>query len=470
MQGRLSNEATLKDVTPAQWKEWYLSLPANTSRFVHNVRVRRVLLTSRELTMDTREAMRRQAHLPPPTETAYSLSKMAAIAQDARRVFGQAERRIRENLSILDADDIDPPGEKDPFSVRQILLEVARTGDVPRIKHGNVSMHVHSALGGHTFNHLRGRLFLSKREAWAAQILLCDSFGWNYTTIEELEVPNTVSVDGTFLYHLKLVKRRRGGSRTIETQSVIDDGPQSTGRLITRIMTITAPGRALLSSSDPQRLIVWRPARDVGDRRIRFDGAANPPSWAEEFGYHPNFRRMRKTYNVLRGGGPNQNTEETHNSVYVLPEPASHVAAEATIAAGISDVVSRSRDLLARIAHEDTEVDDTAVGSCLDYDHSPFSEEGLPCQASFLMCFGCPNAVIMPRHLPRITFLLRALLSLAGALPPELWESKWRSHFERIQVIKLQHVTAAKWEDASRRVTERDREIVNRVLMDWLTS
>ena len=45
-------------------------------------------------------------------------------------------------------------------------------------------------------------------------------------------------------------------------------------------------------------------------------------------------RRLRRTVQVLIRKQPAQNTPETHDSVYVLPDPASRGEARATIAAG----------------------------------------------------------------------------------------------------------------------------------------
>ncbi|MEU0194965.1 hypothetical protein ABZ250_34880 [Streptomyces afghaniensis] len=53
---------------------------------------------------------------------------------------------------------------------------------------------------------------------------------------------------------------------------------------------------------------------------------------------------------------------------------------------------------------------DTLASACTDIEHSP---GGGRCRQSFLTCFGCPNALVMERHLP-------ALLSLAEALREDL--------------------------------------------------
>ncbi|WP_089107751.1 hypothetical protein [Streptomyces hyaluromycini] len=53
---------------------------------------------------------------------------------------------------------------------------------------------------------------------------------------------------------------------------------------------------------------------------------------------------------------------------------------------------------------------DTLACACTDIEHSP---DGGRCHQSFLACFGCPNALVLERHLP-------ALLALAQALRDDL--------------------------------------------------
>jgi hypothetical protein len=51
---------------------------------------------------------------------------------------------------------------------------------------------------------------------------------------------------------------------------------------------------------------------------------------------------------------------------------------------------------------------DTLVTSCLDFEHSPQSNDEL-CNVSFLTCLRCPNALVAEHHLPKLFALLRWL-------------------------------------------------------------
>ncbi|MGW2891830.1 hypothetical protein ACWDDN_42305 [Streptomyces griseoruber] len=49
---------------------------------------------------------------------------------------------------------------------------------------------------------------------------------------------------------------------------------------------------------------------------------------------------------------------------------------------------------------------DTLASACMDIEHSP---GGGRCQQSFVTCFGCPNALVLKRHLPALLALVDAL-------------------------------------------------------------
>jgi hypothetical protein len=66
---------------------------------------------------------------------------------------------------------------------------------------------------------------------------------------------------------------------------------------------------------------------------------------------------------------------------------------------------------------------DTLVTACLDIDSSPFNEGR--CQASFLTCLTCPNALITHRHLPGLLELLDQLDTERQAIDAHTW---WARH------------------------------------------
>src|SRR6185437_9504486 len=104
-------------------------------------------------------------------------------------------------------------------------------------------------------------------------------------------------------------------------------------------------------------------------------------------------RWLRRTVQVLIRREPAQNSEQTHESAYVLRDPATLPEAEQVTAQGLTDAVSHARATVKMRM-----LLDTATGACLDFSNSPSGLPGL-CTASFLDCLACPNAVATRRHL-----------------------------------------------------------------------
>jgi hypothetical protein len=77
---------------------------------------------------------------------------------------------------------------------------------------------------------------------------------------------------------------------------------------------------------------------------------------------------------------------------------------------------------------------DTAFAACLDIRHSPFND-GI-CQASFLTCFQCPNALATQQHLPALLALLDRLENARQAIDSDTWWDRhgrtWRAITEDI--------------------------------------
>src|SRR5207249_3479390 len=129
-------------------------------------------------------------------------------------------------------------------------------------------------------------------------------------------------------------------------------------------------------------------------------------------------QRLRRTHQALFGG-PRQNTQRTHEDVYLLRNAVVRAESADVIAAGLHEAVGharasvRMRLLRASPDPDEREIDelaeqtgmpaervralvrgdlDTATGACRDFQHSPFTPAG-PCSVSFLLCFACDNAV-----------------------------------------------------------------------------
>jgi hypothetical protein len=67
---------------------------------------------------------------------------------------------------------------------------------------------------------------------------------------------------------------------------------------------------------------------------------------------------------------------------------------------------------------------DTAFAACADINHSPLNQ-GRCCTASFMMCFGGPNALVTHDHIPKLKALLDWLIDQRNKIDLDLW---WRQY------------------------------------------
>lgn len=448
------------------------------------VRVPALLLRDQPaVPLGTRREMARRQPDDVRNEPSYTDAELQQITGHARRVFGLAERRVAANVTHLKAFRAGAFADGSVEAQLGEALEVlAATGDVPHGRwpasgHRYLTPPMRALLGGQVAEVTWKRLFLDEYEAFAAAVLLAGEQGWNYTSIVELRMPTDLGGgSGGPIYSLQLEKRRRHPPHRYETRTLPDDGPRSPGRLLTRIIAATEPARALrrMHGQPTDRLLAFRLAlvRRAGDPgpadHIKDDlaGAVSPQTkWLRATGARVNFRRIRKAVNVRHRRQPNQNTRDTHDAVYVLADPHSAVEAEAVIARGVENAIQHADRVMATVAGRNkAKVPDTATAGCTDHIRSPFSDWGVPCTASFLLCLACTNAVVMPRHLGRLAHLHEALGQLRESLPPATWAQDWAPHYARLHDLRSNHYTDAQWRQAQTQLTESDRGLVSALL------
>ncbi|MFD5451270.1 hypothetical protein [Streptomyces sp. NPDC127100] len=129
------------------------------------------------------------------------------------------------------------------------------------------------------------------------------------------------------------------------------------------------------------------------------------------------------------------NTADTSFTHYLRADPFVADWAADVLTEAITDAEENARAVVVRLGGEPvTRVPervreqaavgalDTLASACTDIEHAP---GGGRCRQSFLACFGCPNALVLERHLP-------ALLALAEALREDLQRrdaAQWASRY-----------------------------------------
>ncbi|MEU5050124.1 hypothetical protein [Streptomyces sp. NPDC021096] len=487
--GQPQPPADIPDLTVATWTAWKLSRPQTAMGYVQITAVAGFLQLDARLSQPVRAAMAKRVPRIKVKEHAFAPEEFQQIRLAARTTFRSALLRIRENTQLLGAwrDGAVARQDRENWLIGEALDSLARTGHVPRYvgtdNRQRVVFRYARALGGENSRYTWQRLYLSRREAAALGVLMVAEHGFNSTTIGELRTPRATpeSGEGRFpVYRVELEKRRRGTASNFETRNLADFGADSPGRLITEALEATAHARAYLASvgCTVDRLLVWHEARSrdwqasegllregpfgLGLTKQDFE------DWGEEFGPTSGsvMRRARKTANVVYRREPGQNSQDTHDSVYVVPEPQARQAAIPVIVDGATDALQAARRTVFQAQLTDAPADgeqQTATAGCADYENSPFTEPGTGCGASFLLCTACPNARVHPVHHPRLAHLHHALEALRSVVPPAVWDADWAEPHARLDDLK-RRLGPALWRRALENVTADDREVIDALL------
>ncbi|MFF7893881.1 hypothetical protein ACFZDI_18675 [Streptomyces sp. NPDC007907] len=481
------------DLTAAMWSAWRLSRKTKAQTGYDQIMVTQQLLRAdSRLPQEVRAVMARRLPEPKVQERAFEPHEFRRIKTEARRTFRSALLRIRENTEYLNAwrNGEFVRGSKE-WEVGEALNLLARTGDLPRRTSSNgrtrgIVPHYARVLGGGRPEHTWQRLFLTRLEAAALGVLLVTEFGFNGTTMSEMRVPRAVpdsgEKSGAKVYRLELEKRRRHAGHHFESRNITDHGVDSPGRLISDALEATAHARAYVADRAPEidRLLVWRSKGNKSEAATNSVGelirlgpfglgadTAAAALWAQGQGLPSKvLRRGRKTVNVVHRREPGQNTQDTHDRVYVLPEPQVQEAAADVIADGVSDAVEAARRTVLQAQLADAPQageQETATVSCSDFEHSPFTPPGAGCGASFLLCTACPNARVTPSNHPRLAHLHAALANLRSVLDPATWMADWYDAHARLEDLR-QRLGTEVWKQAQQRVSDWDRQIIDDLL------
>jgi len=466
---------SIAELDAATWLEWRLG-QAGTTAARRAVRLTRMLLLESELlTHDTRRVVSKRAKKDQATEASYDEDELRALTVAARRIWRIARDRIRANKAHLRAYRAGQFAlDTDEELLGRALDRIAVDGDVPRTNwHDRAPVPWASrALGGGHRDRTWKRLYLDDAEVMAALVLLACKEGWNQTSIQELKVPERIDGGSAQpVYRVELEKRRRRPPHRYETRTLTDSKPDSTARLLGQIIEVTQPARDALSAHglSTDRLLVGHRVRSLGGTAAEMFQLGVGGHARENFrlasGQTVNLRRVRKAVNNRHRREPNQNSRETHESIYLLRDPQTISDSEDLIARGLERAVEHARTGEVTVETNDSDWGmDTPTSACVDVERSPFSPWGVPCTASFLLCLACHNAVVMPKHLGRLAYLYECLNSRRTSLPPDVWVSEWQAHFERLHSLRTEYYNHAQWQSALDTLTDADRATVDHLL------
>lgn len=469
----------IEQVTPSVWNSWKAT-KQSTSVWNSALKLTRVILRKATgLPEATQVAMRQPLSHPRKRTKKVSLSRkeFKRVELECWRVFDAACRRIEANLL--------------EYQRLQTVVTNGKATKSEQVMYEAIAALLYDgqALGREQFPHLRKSVgnpslptadsfYLGSLEVYSAMLLFAALRGYTPGMIYDLRSGHQRpdgGLDEVAVRNVQVVKPRRGRKRAVARDNLQDAGRRSAGNLYKRLIEATRPAREFLAAnglSTDMLFLAYSRRADfspsgafITGRKIRMAVRNLPslPSWLTTTDNQGksilvSLRLMRRSEQVINRE-PRFNSERVHDEVYVLPDEGIVEESAEVIIQGQLDAVEHAKTTmqLRTLSDEDLTLArktpevlakrlgissgrikllllgnlDTPVASCLDFENSPFNEGS--CRASFLLCLACSNAVVAPKHLPRLVALRCALEATASAITSHVWEADYRQHYDRLQ-------------------------------------
>ena len=505
------------DLQASQWNSFLLSMSPSV-RSAYGQSVKAVLRVLPGITESALHAIETGYVGRSPAEVSgivLSDAQIETLRATCFETLRAAKARVTASWMLVDdfrAGRITP--DSDDYLYAQTLDEIARTGDIARRYPSSPSLRV---IPPTVLKRLNGSatkrtpylaykaLYLTAGEGAAAVMGLTITCGWNLSVALNLTTSDISRVDardGSEPVHLRvtLTKPRRGAVSTW-SETYFDNGARSKARMIMMLLEATEGARRTLASvghpTDAVLVVLSGglnsgrqtpsgiPLFTLADVHLR-TVLAHLAGWRKD---HPELdfatARALRHYFVTQVH-PQGHTAAT-NTEYALQDPRVRQDAQEAIAAGLEaaldDVQARvtSRDFAtaaeAPIAANLGVLDalnaghrDTVAAACQDPTSNPAT--GSPCEASFLTCFACKNAVILRRHLPRVVALIDHFELLRATTDEHTWSTRYQAHYARIRSLTSPgpYFSPDDLKRARDTVTAGDRNAVERLMRrEWDT-
>lgn len=424
------------ELTPGKWNEIRLelaNLEAGGYRGVQTLyaHIRAILKQIPEVPAETKAAAQKRSGVETPArnlKNSYSVRDFQKIREAAWQVVSAAHSRVHENYLHAQQyrlNELQP--EDDP--VGHALAEVLRYG-APQSLDGYAALDAFRGPELSCTQFARERLFIRKNEMAAAAVLMCCLEGLNKSTLEYRTVP----------------KREAGLADTEVALTLVDDKPRRSPRhryslttlsrdpatAVTLIQEMTDPIRNHLAETDnpTDRLLVCAMTNSFYEG---FNNLSRDLDWWPEDVPPLDFRRLRLTVvNHIRKE-PVGHSRDTWVDEYrgMDADLRAHALRAASRAAEEYEAKAATF-FTGKVVAESDEENDTVLGGCSDFSHHP--DTGDECTDGFLMCLGCVNFVVSPRHLPFQVALLDALEEMSTLNLPN-WEVKFALAYARQKAL-----------------------------------
>lgn len=498
--------SSLSELTRATWDEYVIGRPPGWAASLSTLR--RMLVATGQLQPRTALAVNaRQKTRTPQVQPSLTTDQARRVLRVGHEVLDAAHERILGSWTLLEeyrAGRLEPDTDRGRWGA--LLAHVEEHLDVPRVTLANGARDIApeaARLVGRRGVTAVERLFLTPVEAGAVMSLIGLHEGWNPDMWKTFTVDDVRRADsgdeGRLVYNIGLDKPRLGAWRHI-ANTLVETGPRTGASVLRQVLEITAPGRRVMARrGTPLNAVLIYSRTSTNGRQGALDRVTSAETSGKTnlwravglFSDHVNLRdeagqpvrfhrRMLRRTNTGQVR-PQGHSEATNLNVYQLHDATvreeskdvtedglngalDHATLTVTVLRATAEASQQDADLDPDTAHAiDSGVLDTPVGACKDVDHSPLSNHQT-CRVSFLLCFICTNAVVVPRHLPRLVYLHQRLEGLREHLADSPAWVRWAPHWLRLTDLLNRHFTAAEREDAARRITDEDRALIDNTL------
>jgi len=415
----------------------------------------------------------------------YSEQEFRRIMAAARHDVAAIRDRIRASERLLTRADTDPETlTSAERAAAARLLAIARTGEVPVIRQQGRTLF--DCPGMVT---LASQLFMVDADLAPLLVLGVGLTGRNGETLKEIPASHQL-LKGRAVA-VELTKRRRGPNYIHEVVHWEVGAPSrqlhTPGGYYLLVHELARRGRTFSGSVSVWS--IWNvhnghisPFAKALGREIFLRRWARAHQLLDDAGQplELNLNRLRTTVEVrttkATGGhlptSARSNTMDVQFAHYLRGDPTVTEWAATEVTAAVLDAEQHARQAHLRvlagsveqhaqdpaIAAAELGVDpatvqqaltgelDTLVTACLDIDDSPFNKGR--CQASFLTCLACPNALATHQHLPGLLELLEQLETERQAIDADTWWARHGRTWRAITEDVLPKFTAAELDRA----------------------
>jgi hypothetical protein len=149
-----------------------------------------------------------------------------------------------------------------------------------------------------------------------------------------------------------------------------------------------------------------------------------------------------------------------------VTEEGFHIVREALDEQVQAALTRRRMTVTTRPDNADNPSQDTILGTCSDFQHSPLDAGGV-CRQSFLSCLDCRNARAFPRHLPLQLAVLDELRARQPHVPLERWITDFAGRVAQLEEI-VEEFEPAQRTQARRQITDQHHRLAARLLQGEL--